>query len=562
MKVLLLRDALRPNVSRWLAETAVSGDVCVSFDKLGAPQAAQLGIEAYFVDELLDWSARLRLEREIADLSARVTSALNEAGSTAEPGLGDVAAYDLRIALTEALRAAECVDSVLRGRTVSAVVAQPECPAGAVWGAAAAAPGATVYWSPAPCQPTPATASVAIANRLLKAASCLAGSRSIRVLAFPGGKVGSALQALTSHQLRSAGVGVATFPELVGGEAARLALAKRIPAAVVDERPRKTTPLPELDLAAISSTLGDRLTDVVASVLPRVSAVADRAAAATASLDAYRACHAILIPSTSGAAAVVLRAWARQREIDCAVIQHGIYVFRDWDRGDRDADALLAWGPAVADQFAPANGAPAIRVIGTPGLPQGARRDERPPRRVLIATTNAPTASALGLHGFCEDFLDIVAPFAAAWQDAGLDVRLRLHPSERPERSTYVLGRHGIELEPAQDGSFADVAPTFDAVVSSLSSVGFEAASLGLSVALWLGGWTPAVRAQMVLPPLDGDLPGTFATAEEFTPMADALATGSGPGLESMRTLTRRLASYAEPFDPLRAGEELQRLAG
>jgi len=178
---------------------------------------------------------------------------------------------------------------------------------------------------------------------------------------------------------------------------------------------------------------------------------------------------------------------------------------------------------------------------------------------VVITTTNAPTGSVLGLVGFCEAFLAAVSPGVRLLQSAGIDVSLRLHPAENPRRYRRLLDELGIELPFLNDRPLNAVLDEADAVVSSTSSVAFEAAGAGIPVALWVGGLPLAVREAYLIPPLAARLPAEFFNAEEFERLAIVLVEGGG--LDELRTLSGLLQAYAHPFDAGAFAEELMHLA-
>jgi hypothetical protein len=539
MKAHLLWDALRHGADAWLRE-AEAGDMCLCFDRLGLALAGEAGIEGHFVDDFFAWEDRIALEAEAAELTGMIAPLISDRPAAVT--------YDLRIALTEALRALDATTRAAGSRRPTAIRAQPGVPEAILLGAAAAFPDAAVQRSRHAASP-PGSRVIPYANRAVGTAGRVLSPSKIRVLAFPGGKVGTALEALPRSELRAARVGVGTFPTLVAGGAARLVLSKRLPAIIVREHGEERQPAASAELSETASRLGSRLTAIAEDVVARTRGIVASAVAATRSLEACSDLRAVVIPSTSGAGASVLGAWARDRGVLCAVVQHGIYVFRSWDAGDRDADVVLAWGDAVPEQFAHVENGPLVHPVGTPGLTgTSPRRANGGVGRVLIATTNAPTGSALGLYGFCEAFVDAVAPFVGAWREAGADVRLRLHPSEDPARYELLFAGHGLRVEQARPGTFAQVAPQFDTVVSSLSSIAFEAAALGVDVALWTGGWPRDVRAAVALPPLNADLPALFSTAEDFARVAAGVTAASGAERDAMRSLSRELARYAQPL--------------
>jgi hypothetical protein len=286
-----------------------------------------------------------------------------------------------------------------------------------------------------------------------------------------------------------------------------------------------------------------------------------RAQRAAESLSRFKDVRGLLLPTTAVAEARVLRAWAARRGLSCAVLQHGTYSFRDWDRRDRDADTLLAWGEGVRAQFATDAASPEIHVVGAPGL-NVQRRARAPNRleRVLFVTTNAPIGSGLGPYGFCEAFLDAAAEGADRLQARGTQLRCRIHPSESLERYRELFARLALDVELVQGGPGEREFEWADAVVGTFSSFAAEAAGAGLPVAVWMP--IPLdVRRRHLLPPLDSDADGVFAERDEFTAMADQMANDLPGWSAAIEPLRASLAALAAPFDVIGFENELEMLS-
>jgi hypothetical protein len=537
-------------------DTAVLAFDRLAFESLGAAE------NVWFVDDLLDWNAREALELEVGELLERLTadSALARSEIDGYPLL-PTARYDLRIALTDLLRAHHAVTVLPCRDRLHDLAASASCSLATRLGAAAALgvdPGAVQ--TRAPIEAAKASTALRATNTLLRAYARARGVRGVRVLALPGGKVTAALASLSARELRRAGVGVAAFPVLVGGGAARLVLAKHLPAVVADRSADRPVDLPlPADRLADDPALDSALRALVTDILARVAPVVAHAAASARALEKCRSCRALVLPTVAVPTAHVLRTWALRRGMTCAVVQHGIYGFRDWDGGDRDADVLLAWGPGVKLQF---NGGPDVRVIGVPGIvppPSGRRTGD--PHRILILTTNAPTGSAFGTYGFCEEFIGVVSAALPRLLEAGYEITLRPHPIEDPGRYRRMLGPFAARVTLSRSRRLADDIAASDLVVGSVTSAVFEAAACGLPTALWYGGAPLQIRARYLLPPFDADTPGTFNDAEGFTQLAASLARRDGAALAEMQELSAILHTYALPFDPQRLVEELAALA-
>jgi hypothetical protein len=512
------------------------GDVAVAFDRLALPALAAQGVESHFVDDLLDWKIRMELEDEVAEVLERIGQSDDVRASEVEGyALGDVGRYDLRIGITDALRTAHVLERALEGRTPTALSADAGCTDG-VLEAAEALTGLEIERSLPKNGHPPALHA---ANQLLRIVSLVRSPSKVRILGVPGAKVYDAFRAIDGRTLRSLGVGVAAFPDLVGGGAARLALTRSLPAIVAERRNGDGTEVVRLHGPVHPRPATDAAVRAVAErILSSAAGTVRELAPAVRALDACRSCRAVVLPSTSGAAAQMLRSWALRRGLTCAVVQHGIYVFRAWDGGDRDADVLLAWGPGVGDQVA---GGPDVRPVGVPGLVARRRTGARE-RRMLIATTNAPTGSALGMHGFCEAFMDCVVPELGRMLASGWKVVLRPHPSEDEKRYAELLGSLAESVEISRTVGLHDQIATSALVVSSVSSAAVEAAAVGTPVALWLGVPVEA-RRKYLLTPFDSELPGCFRDAAGFSALvAEHDLTGS-------RELSEILRQYAMPFD-------------
>ena len=540
---------------------AARGDSVLAFDRL-AFESLRGADNAYFVDDLLDWNERIVVELAVGSVLESLTSdrVVAETEIDGYPLLA-AARYDLRMAVTDLLRAYHAVTRLPCRDRLDGIDASRSCSYAIRLGAAAAVGLDADAVHPRPTTPRKRPPGLRAANALLRGYADVRSARNVRVLAFPGGKVTAALASLSATQLRRDAVGVATFPVLVGGGAVRLALAKGVPVVAADRAADRPTESPvPIERLAEEPFLDAALRRLVTHVLARVAPTVARAAASASALESCTSCRAVVLPTVAVPTAHVARTWARRRGTTCVVVQHGIHVFRDWHGGDEDADVLLGWGEAVEALF---NGSrPTFRCIGTPGLRGLARPATTRVRRIVVTTTNAPTGSALGLSGFCEAFVSALLPSLPRLLDAGISVDFRLHPAEDPRRYALMLGGLSRRVRISSSGPLATTLAHADLVVSSLSSAATEAAGSGLPVVLWLGWAPPSVRRRFMLPPLDRELPSAFADAAEFRALTDELLVSPTQVLRRADELTAILASYARPFDPGRFAEELERLAG
>jgi hypothetical protein len=319
---------------------------------------------------------------------------------------------------------------------------------------------------------------------------------------------------------------------------------------------------------AIRSALGslsddERLNRALAGVAVRVLAdaqpLACRATAALRRWERLRDLRAIVLPTAAAGVARLACRWAQERGVPVAVVQHGIYGFREGDGGDRRADIILGWGEAVRDQVAEWNRNRArVEVIGAPGITAAGpdAGNGRPLRRVLVATTNSPTGSALGLFAFREAFLQDIAPTIARLAAAGVAVEVRPHPAESPDLYRRWIDELGIAAQLGESPSLQIALERADLVVCSMSSVAFEAAALGIPLVIWTGRTPAPVRREHLLPPIDGDARGMFDDAHALLALC-----GDGDGLLAAgHELGAQLRRFVEPFDADAFGEELAKL--
>jgi hypothetical protein len=401
-----------------------------------------------------------------------------------------------------------------------------------------------------------------IARLIVTARAATTSKRAIRVLAFPGLKLGEALGELSFEQLGGVDIAVAALAELGYGEAAKLVLRRAFPAVVLSSRaggqpsvapvaPPDLTGSPGLDAALAhiaSATLasGARLATGVARVLP--------------TLERLPRLRAIVLPTAALGVTRLLGRWAARRGVRVASFQHGIYGLIEGDGGDRRADVLFGWGPAVAGQVAMWTAPqPRLEPVGVPGLARAARpaRSSRL-QRVLVATTTGPFGSALAPWSTREDYLDALAGGLARLRAAGVEIELRLHPRESALEHKIMEGHAGRDPLPlAPPGSFAQVAQRADLLVAPFSSVAFEAAALEIPVAMWLPHVPATVRAEHFLPPLSQELPGTFADAAGFDVLAGQALDDRAHRLETALSLSRCLSAYVAPLDTRRFASAL-----
>lgn len=527
------------------------GDMALCFDALAVGLLTAQGLDAVAADDLLGFDDRGLIESAAIELVG---------GLQAEGSVGEHAALELLFEFVNVLRAWQ-LGGALRERGARApLLTGRTCPSAVRAGLSVALGGAPALatWVPvtgselAPIGPRPALAAAAMA-----ASSLRTRARDVRVLAVPGMKVATALDAAPVTALNAAGVAVSLFPGLDHGNAARMAVRRRIAAVAVPRGWRRHQARAGEAAALPGRPLHDDpgLDRVLRTVAARVLASRDatdlRALSVLRAWERLPALRAVVLPTSSSGSACLAAGWARRRGLATAVVQHGIYGSSAPQYSDGRVGTLLAWGPNVACQAAawpPPR--PRIVEIGVPGL--RARRPRPRPaqiRRVLVATTNRPLGTALGLFGFCEAFIDDLAPGLRELCGAGVTLELRPHPAEDVARYRAQLDRLEIELEPGPPGPFVERLAASDLLVSSLSSVAYEAAAIGAPVVLWTGRTPQALRAEHLLPPLGGALPASFGGEKAFLALARRALSAPAELIDEALSLSALLARYARPFD-------------
>ncbi len=393
-----------------------------------------------------------------------------------------------------------------------------------------------------------------VARQMMRVLAMASRPERVSVAAVAAGKLSLALASLSAEDTREAGLGLMPFPGLDHGNGLLLALRWRLPLLATygpaHIGARVAMNLPERLEVEPEAALDRALTLLVRLVLTGAAPEQEQAVRALGGMGRARSLRAVVLPSAAYGASRLLIRWAHERGLRVGSMQHGIYVFRDYDGGDRRADVLFGWGEGTTEQTcAWVEPRPAVLPVGVPGTPPAPFRPVRASlTHMLIATTNTletpitPVAS-------CETFLRTLAPGLRHLAAAGVDLELRPHPNEDPARYRRLLDTLGLSLRVSAEGSFRAAAEPTDILVSSGSSVAFEAAALGLPVLLWVGGTPKWVRAQHLVAPWTESPPGTFETSGDFEYLVEALLDRRAQGLDLAMELSRRLARYAQPFD-------------
>ncbi len=539
------------------------GDVTVAFDGMAAEDLADR--RALLSDELESWEQRSAAEHRVGELLAAVradsaVAAIELSGHR----LLDLAEYRLRMEVARLLRgwtiARACEETV-------ELVCDPAAAPALVMGlrAGLGLDPATVPYRAPPEVPGSRLARAAI-RPLMQGLAAVSRPERVRVAAVAAGKLMLALDATSDADLRAAGLGTMPFPGLDHGNSAIVSVRRRLP-MLATFGPRRAGPgpavrLPErLDLGS-EPQLEDALTVLTRRLLGDVAGELAGAVDALARIERASELRALLLPTAALGASRLLISWAHRRGVRVGAIQHGIYAHREFDGADRHADVVFSWGEGTAEQV---QGWPEPRPTMLPvGVPGVTVQTPRPPpagvRRALIATSNS-VDTPLAPATFCETFVDVIAPGLARMAAAGVELQLRPHPAEDLGYYRRLLSRRGLDIPIANDGSFSAAAAGTDLLISSASSVAFEAAALGLPVLMWLGPAPRWVRQEHLVSPWVDRTPGMFEGAEDFTLLAEELLERPAEALAAAYDLAARLVRYARPFDHDRFAEGLRMLA-
>jgi hypothetical protein len=510
-------------------------------------------------DRTTSWQERNRAEHRITQLMQAVAAhpavaAVEDAGFS----LIDFAEYRLRLETAQLLSGWGLARAGAQAgaRQLSC---DPALPAAFAMGARAGLgldPAAIAY-TPPPALPG-SSYRRALARQLMRGAAAISRPQRVRVAGVAAGKLALALAALSDSDLAAAGVGLMPFPGLDHGNGLLLALRRRIPlvtaygplcpgagAAVRLPARLGLVQAPELDRA---------LSVLVERVMAGTADELNQAVRTLAGMQRMRGLRALLLPSAAYGASRLLIRWAHRRDLRVAVLQHGVYGLREFDGGDSRADVIFGWGEAVVEQVQSLFGSrPVVWPVGVPGtLPAapGSNGVAHPPvlRRALIATSSAVDAPLMP-SAFCEDFLEVLAPGLRRLAEAGVEIQLRSHPGEDPAYYRRLLPARGLRVRVLNEGTVAQAVAGVDLVISSVSSVAFEAAAAGRPVLLWLGPAPRWVREEHMVAPWIGGIPGMFEAAADFAALADDLIERPAEGFRAAHELRRYLAGFAEPFD-------------
>jgi hypothetical protein len=546
----------------WASAAGVApGDLVLAFDAVAAREAEQAGATVDLVDDHLTWSERTAIDAQAARLATQVAD--NDA---IDVSVRRFAAYDLRSEFVNILRAWTAATAWAQSRSdpgPTQVASDRDCPTSVVLGARAALTGkadAPAQWTPLSPQVQATGARLAAARALLETYRLTRrGRRPVRILAVPSMNAGVAIGRAKPDELRELGVGLALLATLDHGAAARLAPALGLP-AVGSAWPRRSArregAVRRQAVDALGGFHDDHALDAVLHAQAAQTLVASELPARQvgATLERWSRLpdlESVVLPTVATGAGRVALAWARANAIPVGVVQHGIYAFRGVEGGDRGADAIFTWGPGVADQIAEWEDRRARAIaIGTPGIAEMRPCAAAAPiRRALIATTNSPTGSALGLSAFQDAFVADVADGLRRLGEAGVGLELRIHPAESPARYREVIARLGLPVVVREPEPLDAALDRADLLVSSVSSVAFEAAARGIPVLLWTGRVPAEVRREQFVSPLADSWPGMFADGGSFSALIQRALQAPADFFNDVAPLRDELRRYVDRFD-------------
>jgi hypothetical protein len=527
------------------------GDLTITLDWIAHADLAGRG--ALLSDDLQDWEERNAAEHRIAELMV----ALGE-----HPELTAIQIDGHRLIDFAESRLRPEVALLLRGWTLAragagarTLICDPTAASALVMGlrAGLGMDPSSVPYSVPPALPGSRTMRAA-ARPLMRALAAGSHPRHVRVVAVAAGKLSLALASLSRAELRAAGVGAMPYPGLDHGNSALLALRRRLP-LLPGYGPGRAAPGPGVRLPVrleldSEEALDRALSLLVSRLLSGAAPELAQAVSALGGLAPARSLRAIVLPSAAYGASRVLIEWAHEHEVRVGAMQHGIYAFRDYDGGDRRADVVFGWGEGTVEQIRGwADPRPSVLPVGVPDTPAAPPRSRAVTlRRALIATSSILDMPLTPVTS-CEAFIGILAPGLRRLAAAGVELELRPHPNEDPRSYRRLLRVLDLDVRVLTGGPFRAATSNVDVLISSGSSVAFEAAALGLPVLLWLGAVPEWVRRQHMVAPWIETVPGTFQGVEDFECLVDALLGPPPEGLRVAHGLSRRLMRYAKPFD-------------
>lgn len=532
-----------------------TGDVVVAFDDLAV---SDFGAHAVRYDDLRTWEDRNDDEQRIVRAFEQVLeSPVLENVSLGGCRLADFFEHSLRVDMAHVLRGWTAASSTPH---CTVVAADPACPAAVVIGAHAALglEPPNVHYTPAHAPTWQSSLPRRIVgNGLVQAAASVPRRRDVRIAAAANFKVTPALAALQASELRGLAVAAMPLPGFDPRENIRTATRGRVP-ILRTLSPMSQRGAPPLDLSGdvAISTGSAGLDSALSDVATRLARVAWpqlwQAVRATRALDRQRGLRALLLPTMFSGTPRAFTAWASHNGIKIGVVQHGLYAHRRFDGQDRGADMVLTWGDGVAEQTRDWGGTPpAPRTIGAPSVQQAdvVRGRPRRVRRVLLTTTGPHIDSGIFPGAVHDTFLAAVLPGIRLMQQQGIEIALRVAPSETPGRYMRAFEIAGVTIPLAERVPIADAIAQHDLLICPFSSVALEASALGIPVLMCLPVMPAPFAREYLVTPWTESLPGVFFDAAEFLALAEGLAGENPPTVETGLELASALSPYVQPFD-------------
>jgi len=233
-------------------------------------------------------------------------------------------------------------------------------------------------------------------------------------------------------------------------------------------------------------------------------------------------------------------------------------VINDGWKGDEHqqdgiaADRALAWSESIArNYYGSRRQGPTTRVTGNPRSDETHRRPRPAPtpggslRRLLVGSLTFSPSDLNCRRSDPERFLgEVLEGIAASRRARGAHVLIKLHPADRLESYTSVLGRFaGLELETTRTGDVLDLFSAADAYVTTYSTSLLEAAAVGLPVVYY------RVNEQRLHPPFSNDQLMAARTASSPQELAALLDDAGRLELPGGETVTSWLQEHLGPAD-------------
>lgn len=243
------------------------------------------------------------------------------------------------------------------------------------------------------------------------------------------------------------------------------------------------------------------------AVEPDLDAWFERDAPALASASAAIVKHwpdpdVVVLASDGDPYQALLAQHAALRKIPTIILQHGLPFGYDFPLEERLPSRMLVWGPEEARRYPAGDDAPRIyAVTGNPAFDR--YQSSRPPtsgpiRRLLLLTS---PANRISIGASAADPSRYIEALGAAMKGlAGLQVTLKLHPSESEEYYRRACARLGLEWRLEKSRALTDLLSDCDLMIGSFSTALLEAMLSGV----------PLIPANFSAVPLPAPFDGSF----------------------------------------------------